>query len=297
MLLSVLDLGNGVSSPVTEGQSTIFNPAWSPDSQDLAYEAGADQRQLVRQRVGSQTRERLFESKDTWKLLDDWSPDGQFLLFHLFKPASLFVAKIGDSGDARLLLTAPVDVQGAHFSPDGKWVAYHVAESGTQQVWVASFPAFDHRRRISSAGGVQPVWARNGTELFYLTPTGTLTRVSVRSEHGRRDRVQGTHRLVPVTRVRTAPYLQPIRRLERRPAISVHPSPPIVERSTADHGRRELGYGAEEVEESDCRHAMAQARAAKPSTGRATGSGLGAGATSGFWARRRPGAVREGPEG
>ena len=162
MRLSVLDLGNGVASPVTEDQSTIFNPAWSPDSQDLAYEAGADLRQLVRQRVGSQTRERLFESKDTWKLLDDWSPDGQFLLFHLFKPASLFVAKIGDSEDARLLLTAPVDVQAAHFSPDGKWVAYHVAESGTQQVWVASFPAFDQRRRISSAGGGQPFWARNG---------------------------------------------------------------------------------------------------------------------------------------
>ena len=38
-------------------------------------------------------------------------------------------AKVGGSGDARLLLTAPVDVDGAHFSPDGRWVAYQVTES------------------------------------------------------------------------------------------------------------------------------------------------------------------------
>jgi hypothetical protein len=44
---------------------------------------------------------------------------------------------------------------------------------------VASFPAFDQRRRISPAGGRQPLWSPNGQELFYLTPTGMLMRVSV----------------------------------------------------------------------------------------------------------------------
>lgn len=47
------------------------------------------------------------------------------------------------------------------------------------QIRVASFPAFDQRRRVSSAGGRQPIWARDGNELFYLTPNGTLMRVSV----------------------------------------------------------------------------------------------------------------------
>jgi Tol biopolymer transport system component len=175
--VSVLDLGNGVSTPVTEEPSTLYSPVWSPDGRDLAYEAGAD-RQLVRQRLGSQTREPLFESK-AWKLLDDWSPDGQFVLFHTFKPASLFVAKNGGSGEARPLFTAAVSVDAAHFSPDGKWIAYQAAESGVQEIWVASFPEFDQRRRISSTDGRQPVWARNGKELFYLTPAGTLMRVSV----------------------------------------------------------------------------------------------------------------------
>jgi dipeptidyl aminopeptidase/acylaminoacyl peptidase len=178
--LSVLDLVNGVASPVTEDRSPLVSPVWSPDGQELAYETGADrQRQLVKQRIGSQTRERVFESKDAWKQLDDWSPDGEFLLFHLFDPASLFAVKVGGSGDARLLLTAPVDVDGAHFSPDGTWIAYQVTESGAHQIWVASFPAFDQRRRISPGGGRQPVWARDGKELFYLTPTGTLMRVGV----------------------------------------------------------------------------------------------------------------------
>ncbi|MBK5256776.1 MAG: hypothetical protein JJE39_12145 [Vicinamibacteria bacterium] len=66
-----------------------------------------------------------------------------------------------------------MDVDSAHFSPDGRWIAYQITESNTRQVWVASFPTFDQQRRISPEGGGQPVWGRNGKELFYLTGAPT----------------------------------------------------------------------------------------------------------------------------
>ena len=53
------------------------------------------------------------------------------------------------------------------FSPDGNWLAYVSNESGRQEVFVQPFPGPGGKRQISTEGGNQPVWERNGQELFY----------------------------------------------------------------------------------------------------------------------------------
>ena len=35
------------------------------------------------------------------------------------------------------------------------------------------------RWQVSTGGGTRPLWARNGQELFYVSPTGALMRVGV----------------------------------------------------------------------------------------------------------------------
>jgi len=55
----------------------------------------------------------------------------------------------------------------AMFSPDGNWLAYVSNESGRQEVYVQPFPGPGGKRQMSTEGGNQPVWARNGQELFY----------------------------------------------------------------------------------------------------------------------------------
>jgi dipeptidyl aminopeptidase/acylaminoacyl peptidase len=179
-VLSVLELGNGVFSSVTDSQTVVNDQAWSPDSQTVAYEvAGGGVTKFLKRVVGSQTEERLFESPGAPRYLDDWSPDGRFMLFHATEPGQLFVLPVDGSSEPRLLLDSAEGIDQAHFSPDGAWIAYQITESNLPQVWVASFPAFDQRRRVSPAGGGQPVWARDGRELFYLTPTGALMAVPV----------------------------------------------------------------------------------------------------------------------
>jgi hypothetical protein len=56
----------------------------------------------------------------------------------------------------------------ADLSPDGRWIAYRSNESGTNEIYVQAFPGAGEKHRISIAGGVNPAWARNGRELFYL---------------------------------------------------------------------------------------------------------------------------------
>lgn len=52
-------------------------------------------------------------------------------------------------------------------SPDGRWLAYASDETGQNEIYVVSFPGAGQRQRISSGGGDQPLWARDGRRLFY----------------------------------------------------------------------------------------------------------------------------------
>lgn len=65
-------------------------------------------------------------------------------------------------------------------SPDGRWLAYSSAERGVAdyQVYVASFPDLKSKRLVSSGGGTEPRWSRDGREL-YLVSAGQLMASAV----------------------------------------------------------------------------------------------------------------------
>jgi serine/threonine-protein kinase len=88
-------------------------------------------------------------------------------------------------------------------SPDGRWLAYQSDESGQNEVHVRPFPTVNGGHwQVSSAGGVKPVWAPSGRELFYLDPTRALMAVAVHATsmftHGN------------PTKLFDAPYYQPV---------------------------------------------------------------------------------------
>jgi hypothetical protein len=60
----------------------------------------------------------------------------------------------------------------ARISHDGRWVAYVSDESGRPEVSVRSIIGPPPRIVISSEGGDQPVWRRDGSELFFIDPQG-----------------------------------------------------------------------------------------------------------------------------
>jgi len=103
-------------------------------------------------------------------------------LFHLPPPVKLFYLPLTGDRQPKLLTTASATIDSAHFSRDGKWIVYQSSESGVWEVWVASFPAFDHRRQVSARGGGQPWFTGDDKEIVYLTPGGKLMSVAVASE-------------------------------------------------------------------------------------------------------------------
>ena len=70
------------------------------------------------------------------------------------------------------------------FSPDGRWLAYTSDESGRPEVYVQPFPGHGGKWQISTAGGGQPVWNRNGKELFYASADNKLMAVDVKADSG-----------------------------------------------------------------------------------------------------------------
>jgi hypothetical protein len=65
----------------------------------------------------------------------------------------------------------------AALSPDGRNIAYVSTESGTEEVYVQSFPSGGHKRRVSTSGGREPRWRSDGKELFFLR--GVLSHMQI----------------------------------------------------------------------------------------------------------------------
>lgn len=62
-------------------------------------------------------------------------------------------------------------------SPDGRWMAYAAEVSSQFNVFVESIPTGRGKWRISNAGGAQPLWRRDGRELFYRADDGGIMAV------------------------------------------------------------------------------------------------------------------------
>ena len=101
---------------------------------------------------------------------DTWSKDGRFLVFEDGEQGGgsrrdLWLLPIG--GEPQPLLSTRFYERGAVISPDGDWLAFVTDESGRAEVYVQRFPGSGPKLPVSNNGGVQPMWARSGRELFY----------------------------------------------------------------------------------------------------------------------------------
>ncbi len=70
------------------------------------------------------------------------------------------------------------------FSPDGNWLAYVSDESGRDEVYVQAYPGPGGKLLISTEGGREPSWRRDGGELFFRNGDQMMA-VGVSSEDGR----------------------------------------------------------------------------------------------------------------
>ena len=118
---------------------------------------------------GSGPEEELLSLRDHTHI-GSWSPDGQVLAFELQTGGTgSDIGVLSLKGDRKpsIFLRTRFGEAAPVFSPDSHWIAYASNESGRYEVYVQPFPGPGGKWQISTEGGTEPVWARNGRELFY----------------------------------------------------------------------------------------------------------------------------------
>jgi eukaryotic-like serine/threonine-protein kinase len=174
-----LDLATNIRSRLTFDAAFDEDPVWLPDSDAIAYVSNRTGMYDIYSKVlGASTDRTLLESPES-KATEDVSRDGRFLLYRLNGTRLMALPLTGDPRPIALS-DSIFGRQEGRFSPDGRTISYGSTESGSWEVHVASFPAFDNRRQVSSGGGVQARWRADGRELFYLTTGGAVMSVAVR---------------------------------------------------------------------------------------------------------------------
>jgi len=174
--LAVLDLSSGLfTTLVPDGFNAA--PVWTPDGKSVMFDSVDPQ------------------SRAIYRIVADGSSAPQLIRTtplngHLTSAASEYAAvQVNDpvtSTDLWLLnLRNPEDMhpfkkttaaerQGS-LSPDGRWMAYASNESGHPEIYVEPVPGPGGRRQISTVGGEEPRWVRNGREITYRNGTRMMS--------------------------------------------------------------------------------------------------------------------------
>ena len=190
----LIDLNQNVPSRFTTDDAQDWHPVWAPDGRRLAFSStrptGGRVNGIYWKDALNVGTEDLVSRSDVNQRVNDWSPDGKWLL----------VTQNRGRGD--LWLVSAEKTQGAErksepfvesgqftetrgqfypiANPEARyWVAYSSNETGRYEIYVESFPRGSLKKVVSASGGMQPRWRKDGRELFYLSLDLKLMAVDV----------------------------------------------------------------------------------------------------------------------
>jgi Tol biopolymer transport system component len=178
-------LDRGTRVRITTSPEPDMLPVWSPDGTRLAFVLGAPPGQpgarvLTIAHADGTGVVRSFPCRGEC-YLTDWTADGLDLIVNVpdEKGGDVWAIPASGGGTSRPLLNAPFTERDARISPDRRWIAYVSEESGRPEVSVRNLSGPPTRVVVSASGGDQPVWAHDGSELFFVNPQGRLQSVRV----------------------------------------------------------------------------------------------------------------------
>jgi len=173
----MVDLQREMATPLATDAGSGY-VAWTPDGKSVIYRQRVTN--LYRQPAdGSGAPQPLLSHPEPTGRVMDVSRDG-IVAFASRSPQEDIRTLDLDNGTVSEFLATPAREYMASFSPDGSWLAYTSNESGRDEVWVRPFPRTEGvARLVSNDGGSGPVWAPNGTALYYRAASGYIMAVPV----------------------------------------------------------------------------------------------------------------------
>ncbi|MCI0567838.1 MAG: protein kinase [Acidobacteria bacterium] len=178
------ETSGGLATRLTSHAALDAAPIWSPDGSRIAFfSLRLTHPDLFLMSSNGAGEAELMVQSPMSKYTTDWSLDGHFVLYRLLDPkANLELWMLPADGERKPvpLIKTSYGVSHGQFSPEGRWIAYSSNETGKWEIYVAPFPGPGGNWRISTGGGIEPRWRRDGKELYYLAPDGMLMAVEVK---------------------------------------------------------------------------------------------------------------------
>ncbi len=180
-----LDFAHGIPSKLTFHPSHDMFPLWSPDGPRIAFNSLREPPpQLYELNANSAGTEKRLLKTNVPAGPSSWSSDGSLLIYQTVHPQTggdIWALPLAGKPEEYPVVDTAADERYGTLSPDGRWLAYISNETGTYEVYAESFPATGFKRQLSTQGGYEPHWRRDGKELFYMAPNQTLMAVGVKT--------------------------------------------------------------------------------------------------------------------
>jgi hypothetical protein len=145
---------------------------WSPDGKLIAFTARRAGDLFfvpwVMSPDGGEARRLRVGAFPTW--VTSWAPDGQHLALSQLRPDTgldILIARLDDEREPEPFVRTRFSESNGTFSRDGRLMAYSSNESGRSEVYLRDIGRRDRRWPVSVDGGSEPVWSRDGRELYF----------------------------------------------------------------------------------------------------------------------------------
>jgi Tol biopolymer transport system component len=161
------------------------SPIWTRDGKRIIFEPNTpelESRLVSLPADGSVTKPEVVTPEGHLHPLA-WTPDGNALIASLVGGENGDVVKFATRPDSMLESIVQTPAQegalGAALSPDGRWLAYTSNTTGNTEVWVRPYGREGAPVRITPNGGAEPLWSKDGRELYYRIGATKIMAVSV----------------------------------------------------------------------------------------------------------------------
>jgi serine/threonine-protein kinase len=172
----LLDLQQATLSRLTFDRLQQF-PEWSADGRQVVFTRWITG--VAAAPAGGGPIETLYESRNVFEAA--LTHDGRTIVYRENGvPGELYYVRRDSLDRPHALFVTPFDERAPAVAPDDRWLAYVSNESGRDEVYVRPFPEGGGRWQVSVAGGAEPRWRADGSELFYRN-ADTLFAVQVRT--------------------------------------------------------------------------------------------------------------------
>ncbi|MEQ1547651.1 MAG: Tol-Pal system beta propeller repeat protein TolB [Chakrabartia sp.] len=189
--LAIMDSDGANHRFITNGQSIVLTPRFSPDYKSIVYLSYLNNRPRIfiydivsgKQRLVTESANQTFSPR--------WSPDGKYILYSMAVGGNTNIYRISTAGGKPQQLTSGAGIEtGGSYAPNGAKIVFESDRSGSQQIYVMDADGSNQQRiSFGSGGHATPEWSPRGDLIAYTRIGGGQFRIGVMTPAGGGERL------------------------------------------------------------------------------------------------------------